>query len=225
VKHWAEIGHLITHNFPSAESLQEWVFHFLKHLISAGVSFSEMWKLKCSNVIPEVRQIQHQNMEYQMLTYFDKLTFLGLLVPQLVVFYLSSPLCQNAKFPFLHSQILNFTLPNCKLHNVSVTLPICQVHFIFQAAQICFRLACPKKLLFCPMLKFHSLTTFFFKCEFFFLPYGTYILFTRLPTHYLGYLPNNPFRLPAFHLPTWFVPTSYIPTHLTPMYESTHLVT
>jgi hypothetical protein len=89
-----------------------------------------------------------------MLTYFDKLTFLGLLVPQLVVFYLSSPLCQNAKFPFLHSQILNSTLPNCKLHNVSVTLPICRVHFIFRLPKSVSDWSAQKNYYFARCLKF-----------------------------------------------------------------------
>ncbi len=126
---------------------------------------------------------------HQMLTYFDKLTFLGLLVPQVVVFYLSSPLCQNAKWAFLHSQILNSTLWNCKLHYVIVTLPICWIHFIFQAAPICFILACPKKkYYFARRLKFIPWLPFFSKIVSFFPP-------THLPmvlTSYLqGYLPTT----------------------------------
>jgi hypothetical protein len=55
-------------------------------------------------------------MEYQMFTYFDKLTFSSVLILQ-VVFYLSSPFCQNVNFHFYlpksstpHCQIVNYTM-------------------------------------------------------------------------------------------------------------------
>jgi hypothetical protein len=76
------------------------------------------------------------NMEYQMLTYFDKFTFSDLLFPQVVISYLSSTLCQNARFPTPLCQILNSTLSNCQLHIASDTLPTCQIDFIFWAAPI-----------------------------------------------------------------------------------------
>jgi hypothetical protein len=36
---------------------------------------------------------------------------------------------------------------------------------------------------------------------------------TRLPTHYLGYMHNNPSRLPTYQ-PNTYLPLAYLPTHL-----------
>jgi hypothetical protein len=49
-------------------------------------------------------------MEYRMLNYFAKMTFLSLLFPQDVISSFPRSLCQNARLPSPCCQIVNFTL-------------------------------------------------------------------------------------------------------------------
>jgi hypothetical protein len=115
----------------------------------------------------ELEKNKGLDMEYQMLTYFDKFTFSGSLFPQIAISYLSSTLCQNATFPIPHipmlptphclcyvaklymnpfpiphCQIRNSTLSNCQLHIASITLSTCRIDFIF------FRV--PPFFMYCP---------------------------------------------------------------------------
>jgi len=83
-----------------------------------------------------------ETMEYQMLTYFAKMTFLSSLFPQYVISYFPRSLCRNASLPSPCCQIINFTLQmlllptphpiaNCTLpnHQLCIPLPIahCQI--------------------------------------------------------------------------------------------------
>jgi hypothetical protein len=81
-------------------------------------------------------------MEYQVPTYFAKLTFLCSLFPVCQVHFAKMLGCQVhiAKLSTSHCRfyVVNFTLPNHQLHIVNATLP-CQVEFVFQADQMFFR--------------------------------------------------------------------------------------
>jgi len=68
-------------------------------------------------------------MEYQMLTYFDKFNFLGLLFLQVAISYLSSTLCQNARFPNPHClhYVANFTSTHSKVHIAKSSIARCQI--------------------------------------------------------------------------------------------------
>jgi hypothetical protein len=59
----------------------------------------------------ELQKNEGLDMVYQMLTYFDKFTFSGLLFPQIAISYLSSTLCQNVTFPCCQLHIANAMLP------------------------------------------------------------------------------------------------------------------
>jgi hypothetical protein len=59
----------------------------------------------------ELEKNEGLDMEQQMLTYFDKFPFSGLLFPQIAISYLSSTLCQNATFPCCQLHIAYAMLP------------------------------------------------------------------------------------------------------------------
>jgi hypothetical protein len=79
-------------------------------------------------------------MEYQMPTYFAKMTFLGLLFPQDVISYFPRSLCQNVSLASPCCQIINFTLQmlllptpqpiaNCALPNHQLRIPLPIAHW------------------------------------------------------------------------------------------------
>jgi hypothetical protein len=119
----------------------------------------------------ELEKNEGLDMEYQMLTSFDKFTFSGLLFPQIAISYLSSKLCKYPTFPIPHipmlptphclcyvanltlnpfpiphCQIRNSTLSNSQLHILSITLSTCLIDFIFLGVTPFFHVLALKKL-------------------------------------------------------------------------------
>jgi hypothetical protein len=85
----------------------------------------------------ELEKNEGLDMEYQMLTSFDKFTFSGLLFPQIAISYLSSRLCEYPTFPIPHIPMLptphclcyvaNLTLTHSQFHIAKFATPHCQI--------------------------------------------------------------------------------------------------
>jgi hypothetical protein len=134
-------------------------------------------------------------MEYQMLIYFDKFTFIGLLFLQVAISYLSSTLCRNVRFLIPHClyYVTNSTLTHSQLHIAKSSTPHCK-QYIANLPNLFYFLGyphfshCPlKKLIFCSIPKIHSVgaqTRFFGN---FFLP--IYLVYQH-PIHKATYPPR-----------------------------------
>jgi hypothetical protein len=112
----------------------------------------------------ELKKNEGLDMEYQMLTYFDKFTFSGLWFPQIAISYLSSTLCQNATFPIPHIPLLPtphclfyvanfyinpFPIPHCNIRNS--TLSNCQLHIVSVSNRLHFFGAPPFFFMYWPL--------------------------------------------------------------------------
>jgi hypothetical protein len=83
----------------------------------------------------ELEKNEGLDMEYEMLTYFDKFTFSGSLFPQITISYLSSTLCQNATFPIPHIPML--PTPHCVCYVANFTLTHSQFHIVKLSTSHC----------------------------------------------------------------------------------------
>jgi hypothetical protein len=107
-------------------------------------------------------------MEYQMLAYFDKFTFSGLLFPQIAISCMTSTLCQNGTFPIPHISMLptphclcyvaNFTLTHSQFHIAKSAIPHCQIVNFTLRALHCQLVeltsifwGCPHFFIYCPL--------------------------------------------------------------------------